>query len=443
MDQTYMKERPVLGLVVRMSLPMVVSMLVNSLYNIIDSFFVAKISEDAMTALSLVYPVQNLVNAVSVGFGIGISTAAAFFLGEGRKDAADSSVSAGVLMSIVHGIILTIVCIAALPTFLGFFTDSEDVIALGLRYANIAMLFSVVINIGVAYEKIFQSVGRMTVSMAGMMIGCVANIILDPILIFGIGPLPALGIEGAAIATGIGQTLTLLFYIAVYFIRPIPVKTSIKNIAASRSIYSRLYAVGIPASLNMLLPSVLVSALNGILAAFSQSYVLVLGIYYKLQTFIYLTANGVVQGMRPLIGYNHGAGELGRVKRIFYVSLAIAASIMAAGTAVCLIFPDTLISLFTANPSTISTGSHALRLISIGFMVSSVSVVASGALEGLGRGIPSLVISVLRYVAVIIPLAFVLSRITGADGVWHAIWATEFITAAASAVLFRRIINRA
>ena len=136
-----MKERPVLGLVVRMSLPMVVSMLVNSLYNIIDSFFVAKISEDAMTALSLVYPVQNLVNAVSVGFGIGISTAAAFFLGEGRKDAADSSVSAGVLMSIVHGIILTIVCIAALPTFLDFFTDSEDVIALGLRYANIAMLF--------------------------------------------------------------------------------------------------------------------------------------------------------------------------------------------------------------------------------------------------------------------------------------------------------------
>ncbi len=442
MEQTYMKERPVLGLVIKMSLPMVVSMLVNSLYNIIDSFFVAKISEDAMTTLSLVYPIQNLINSVAVGFGIGINAAAAFFLGEEKQKAANSAVSTGILLSAVHGILLTVLCTAALPSFLGFFTDSPTVTDLGIRYANIAIMFSIIINIGVAYEKIYQSVGRMTVSMAGMMLGCVANIILDPLMIFGIGPFPELGIEGAAIATGIGQTLTLIFYIAVYFLRPIPVKTEIKYLKAPKGIYPRLYSVGIPASLNMLLPSVLISALNSILAAFAQSYVLVLGIYYKLQTFIYLTANGVVQGMRPLLGYNYGAGEHDRVRGIFSVSLVISASIMAAGTAICLTFPNTLIGLFTENPSTIDIGASALRIISIGFIISSVSVVISGALEGLGRGIQSLVISLLRYIAVTIPLAFALSRILGAAGVWHAIWITEFITAAIAAAMFKHILKR-
>ena len=191
----------------------------------------------------------------------------------------------------------------------------------------------------------------------------------------------------------------------------------------------KMYSIGIPACLNMALPSLLISALNVILAAYSQVYVFVLGVYYKLQTFLYLPANGVVQGMRPLIGYNYGAGETKRVKKIYATATGIVLVIMCIGTAVCLCIPETLIGLFTSNETTISAGAAALRIISAGFIVSSVSVTASGALEGLGKGIPSLIISIFRYVAVIIPAAFILSRIYGAAGVWHSFWITEIITA--------------
>ena len=199
-----------------------------------------------------------------------------------------------------------------------------------------------------------------------------------------------------------------------------------------------MYAIGIPATLNLALPSLLISCLNVILAAFSQVYVLVLGVYYKLQTFLYLPANGIVQGMRPIIGYNFGAKEYGRVAKIYRVALLLSAAIMAVGTALCWAIPDQLIGLFSENAETIAAGSTALRLISIGFVVSSLSVISSGALEGLGMGGPSLAISLLRYVALILPLAFVLSRFFGASGVWHAFWVTEFLTAGVSYALNRR-----
>ena len=195
-----------------------------------------------------------------------------------------------------------------------------------------------------------------------------------------------------------------------------------------RSICKRLYLVGIPGGLNMALPSLLISALNVILGGFSQSYVFVLGIYYKLQTFLYLPANGVVQGMRPIIGYNYGAKEYQRVQKIFYTALMIVAGIMVIGTVLCLAFAPQLIGMFTENNDTIAKGAEALHILCAGFIVSSVSVTATGALEGLGKGIPSLIISMCRYVLVIIPMAFALSRILGVTGVWHAFWMTEIVT---------------
>ena len=188
------------------------------------------------------------------------------------------------------------------------------------------------------------------------------------------------------------------------------------------------------------MPSLLISALNSILANFSDTYVLVLGVYYKLQTFLYLTTNGIVQGMRPIVGYNFGAKEYARVKKIVLVSLSLSIIIMSVGTLLCWLIPDKLIGLFSTNASTIASGSIALRYISIGFIISSVSVIISGALEGLGQGVPSLVISSLRYVFIIIPVAFVLSMIFGAEGVWHAFWITEFIAAAISYMIYKRMM---
>lgn len=442
MSDNFMKEKPVLPLILSMALPMVISMLVNSLYNIVDSFFVAKISEDAMTALSLVYPVQNFINAVGIGFGVGMNAVIALHLGAGDEERADKAATQGLALGVVHTIILTAGSILIMPAFLRFFTDSEAVIDLGMRYSTIVFAFTFFIVTGVAFEKIFQAVGRMKVTMISLMCGCILNIILDPVLIFGLGPFPEMGIEGAALATGLGQASSLFIYLAVYFISPIRVKIGRKYLVPDRKMILRLYSVGIPATLNLALPSILISALNGILASFSQVYILVLGIYYKLQTFLYLPANGFIQGMRPLVGFNYGAGEYGRVKQIYRIVLGMSGAIMAVGTGICLAVPGQLIGLFTKNPETIQAGATALRIISAGFIVSSVSVTSSGALEGLGKGTPSLIISLSRYIVVIIPATFILSRIFGAAGVWNAFWVAELITAAVSFAVYRRAAEK-
>ncbi len=441
MNETFMKEKPVFSLLMSMGLPMALSMLVNSLYNIVDSFFVAKISEDAMNALSLVFPVQNFINAVAIGFGVGISASIAYYLGAGDKKKANQSATQGLLFAAIHGVVLTVLCIAVMPAFLRLFTSSQPVIDLGIRYSVIAFAFSLVISLGISFEKIFQGVGRMKVTMVSLAAGCIANIILDPFLIFGIGPFPQMGIEGAALATGIGQVLTLAIYLIVYLKMPIPVRIGKQYLSPDREVAVRLYAVGVPATFNLALPSLLISALNAILSAYSQIYVVILGIYYKLQTFLYLPANGIIQGMRPLIGYNFGAGEHRRVKKIYLLTLCMSGTILLAGTVVCLACPGWLIGLFTQNEETIRAGETALRIISAGFAVSAISVTSSGALEGLGKGLPSFVISLFRYAVIIIPAAYALSRLFGPDGVWNAFWITEVIAAVISLYVYRRSVR--
>lgn len=433
-----MKEKPVFPLIMSMALPMVISMLVNSLYNIVDSFFVAKISEDAMTALSLVYPVQNFINAVAIGFGVGINALIAFYLGAENHEAADAAATRGTVLTVIHGLLMTVGCIAFMPHFLRFFTSDENVLNLGLRYSNIVFAFSIIITLDLSFEKIFQALGKMKVTMIALMCGCITNIILDPVLIFGLGPFPEMGIDGAALATGLGQVVNLVIYLTIYKLRPIHVRIRKKYLKPDKSIDLRLYSIGIPSALSLALPSLLISVLNSLLAVYSQSYVVILGIYYKLQTFLYLPASGIVQGMRPVIGYNYGAKEYKRVRKIYLVTLAMSCVIMAAGTVICLAVPEQLIGLFTTNPETIRAGGTALRIISAGFLVSSVSVTSSGALEGLGKGTSSLVISLCRYVIVILPAAFLLSRLMGASGVWHAFWIAEAVTAVAAFLVSRK-----
>ena len=442
MNDTFMKERPVLPLLLSMALPNVISMLVNSLYNIVDSLFVAQISEDAMTALSLVYPIQNFANAIAIGFGIGINAMIALYLGAGDHKKAETAATHGMVLSLVHGVLITIISIAIMPRFLRGFTSDETLIASGITYSTIVFLFATINMAALAFEKMFQAVGRMKVTMAALIFGCVCNILLDPILIFGLGPVPALGIAGAALATGIGQLLSLCVYLVVYARTELPIRLRRSCIRPDLALDGRLYAIGIPAILNLALPSLLVTFLNSLLAAFSQSYVVVLGIYYKLQTFLYLPANGIVQGMRPLIGYNYGAKEHTRVRKLYELTLLMSAAIMALGTALCLLASGQLIGLFSSNPETIAAGQAALRIISIGFVVSAVSTTSSGALEGLGKGVESLVISLCRYVIFIMPLAWALCRALGPDGVWHAFWITEVLSALVAYPIYHKTVSK-
>ena len=424
MNDTFMKEKPIFPLLTSMALPMVVSMLVNALYNIVDSLFVARISEEAMTALSLVYPVQNLINAIAIGFSIGIAALISLHLGAGNKEKADMAATHGMVLSLIHGVVISIVCTAIMPRFLRSFTSDETVIAMGVTYSRVAFMFAVVIMAAMAFEKIFQAVGRMNITMIGLMGGSVCNIILDPLLIF-----------------GIGQMVPVIFYLIVYFVSPIPVRLRSGCLKPDAKMALQLYSIGVPAILNLALPSVLITFLNSLLAVYSQSYVVVLGIYYKLQTFLYLPANGIVQGLRPIIGYNYGAGEYDRVKKLYRTSMGMCAAIMAAGTVLCLALSGQLIGLFSSNAETIVIGTSALRIICVGFIVSTISVVASGSLEGLGMGVQSLVISLCRYIIVIMPLAWLFCRLLGADGIWNAFWVTEVITAGISMVVYHKSVK--
>ena len=442
MNNTFMKKKPILPLLASMAMPMVLSMLVNSLYNIVDSFFVAKISEQAMTALSLVFPVQNFINAVAIGFGVGINAQISFQLGAKNIKNANIAATHGMLFNIIHGIIFTVICIPFMPVFLGMFTKEQEVISPGVQYSTIAFAFSTVIMISLSFEKIFQAVGRMKVSMIALLGGCITNIILDPILIFGLAFFPKMGISGAAIATGVGQLISLAVYLAFYFRGPVPVKLEARYKIPGGNTMKKLYGIGIPAILNLALPSVMIFVLNGLLAQYSRSYVVILGIYYKLQTFLYFPASGIIQGMRPVIGYNFGAGERERVGKIYKITLAMAGVIMAAGTVLCLTISNTLIGAFTDNAETIAAGGAALRIISAGFIVSTVSVTASGALEGIGMGVQSLVISLLRYIVVILPSAFILCHLFGGGAVWNAFWITESAAAVVAEIVYRGTIKR-
>lgn len=438
MNNTFMKERPVFPLLISMALPNVISMLVSSLYNIVDSLFVARISEDAMTAISLVYPVQNLLCAISIGFGVGINAVVALFLGAGQNDYAEKAATHGMALSLVHSVVSAVVSIAIIPSFLARFTSNEEILAMGLTYSRIVFGCIVFHMVGLAFEKIFQALGQMKLTMVALVSGCVCNIVLDPVFIFGLGPIPAMGIAGAALATVLGQALTVVIYLFFYCTTEQPLRLRRRWLRFDASLDGRLYAIGIPAILNQALPSLLVTYLNSLLAAFSGSYVVVLGVYYKLQTFLYLPTNGIVQGMRPLISYNYGAKEHKRVRQLYNLTLALSAAIMAVGTVLCLTASGPLIRLFSSNPETVAIGQTALRIICLGFIVSSLSTTASGALEGLGKGVESLVISLCRYIVFIMPLAYLLCRSIGPEGVWHAFWITEALSAVVATLVYRK-----
>lgn len=441
-EQTYMKERAILPLVFSMAIPMVLSMAVNAAYNVVDSYFVAKIDEDAMTALSLIFPIQNLSSAIAIGFGVGSCSAISIALGAGKRDEAARAAGLGYMLSFLHGVLFVIAAVVATKPFLRMFTDSEKLIQYGYEYIFIVFLFAPVLHMSMHAEKVVQSAGHMKQTMLGMLMGCIFNIIMDPVLIFGLGPFPAMGIKGAALATGLGQTIALLAYVGFSLAKSMPMRAKLEecvnpallvaDISLKDSKVKCIYSVGIPATLNLALPSLKVSVLNAILSGFSASFVLVLGAYCKLQTFLYLSANGIIQGIRPIVGYNYGAGEYGRVKQTQNVTFVMCIIIMAVGTLLCQLCPDKLIGLFTENVDTIINGITALRIISLGFIMSAVSVTISGVLEGIGRGHSSLIISLCRYIVITLPVAFILSRFLGANGVWHAFWITELVAAIVS-----------
>ena len=440
-----MAAAPVNRLMLSMGIPMIISMMLQAVYNIVDSAFVSNMAEggeQALNALTLAFPVQMLMVAIAIGTGVGMNALMSRSLGQGDRELAGKAAGNAIFLAAVIYVVFLLFGIFGTGAYIGSQTKNAEIAEMAEEYIRICCTLSFGIIFFSVFEKTLQASGRSLFSTIAQVAGAVTNIVLDPVLIFGLGPVPALGIAGAALATGIGQAVSLVVYLYVYCTTEVAVRFSRRCLRFDAALDGKLYAIGVPAILNLALPSLLVTFLNGLLAVYSQSYVTVLGIYYKLQTFLYLPANGIVQGMRPLVGYNYGAREHGRVSRLYNLTLGLSAGIMAIGTLLCLTIAGPLMGLFTSNPETIAIGQTALRVICLGFIVSAVSTTSSGALEGLGKGVPSLVISLCRYIIFIMPIAWVLCGRMGPTGVWHAFWITEVISAAVSLVVYRRAVRR-
>ena len=441
MEQTYMKEKPILPLLLSMALPMVLSMMVNSLYNIIDSYFVAKINENAMTALSLVFPVQNLITAVGVGFGIGINATIAYFLGAQKQEEADTSATLGIACSFLHGVILTIGTITIMPAFLSMFTKEQEILSMGITYSRITFGFSVIISLGVAYEKIFQSVGRMKTTMFCMMSGCILNIILDPILIFGYFGMPRMGIAGAAVATVIGQIVAafMALWFNLKFNKELDI--SMKGFRPNGHLIGQIYKVGAPSIVVQAIGSLMTYGMNLILASFGSAQT-VFGIYFKLQSFVFMPVFGLNNGMVPIIAYNYGAGHKDRVIKTIKHSVAYGVGIMCVGLIVMHIFPAQLMRMFDEEESLIAIGIPALETISLSFVFAGFCIVVGSVFQALGNGVYSMIVSVARQMCVLLPVAKLLSLSGEVTLIWWAFPIAELASLLLSTHFLVRIYKK-
>ena len=437
-NQTFMKEKPIFKLLISMSVPVMFSMLIGSLYNIVDSIWVAKLGTDALTAVSLAFPLQNMIDVCRRRYGDRRRFCNLHEPWRRSWKRADQTASLGIALAGFHCILFLLAGIFFTKPFLSMFTNDPKILEWSRDYTYIVMCVSFGQLLQMCLEKIFQGIGKMKTTMYLMASGCIINIILDPILIFGWFGLPAMGVTGAAVATVIGQIGALLLYILVCLRTDIGVTIHPRYMKPDKQIITKIYSIGIPSSLMLTMPSLLTGILNGLLTKLGSVYVAVFGLYFKLQTFINMPSNGVVQGMRPIISYNYGAGEQERVKKTIRYSMGIVAVIMLIGTIGALVFPRPILQLFDADASLMAHGIPALRIIGLSFLISTVGIVASGVFEALGQGKKSLTLSLLRQLVIIVPVGWILSHWMGAAGIWIAFPIAELIASVVAVGMLRR-----
>ena len=444
MEQTRnnkMGSAPMFKLIMSMSLPAMFSMIIQALYNIVDSIFVAQINENALTAVSLAYPVQMLIISVAVGTGVGLNSLVSRRLGEGKQEEADSAASHGLFLGIATWIVFALLGVFLTDTFFHMFTDDPEIFAMGTQYLSCVLIFSVGVFIELNLEKTLQATGNMIYPMLFMLVGTVTNIILDPLLIFGIGFFPKLGVLGAAVATVIGQIFSMIFSIYVMFRKEHDVHIHFRHFRFSLDTVKNIYAVGFPSIIMQSISSVMIFFMNGILIAFSNSAVSVLGVYYKLQSFVFMPVFGLTHGVMPIIGFNYGAKKKQRMLSALKYGCLIAFVIMVAGTALFWILPEQLLMMFNASDAMLSIGVPALRTISICFIPATIGIMFTTLFQAVGKGIRSLFISVLRQLVILLPAAYLLS-FAGLSYVWYAFPIAELVALVAAVLLYVGLVKK-
>ena len=442
LQENKMGTQPVGKLMISMSLPIMISMLVQALYNIVDSIFVAKIHEDALTAVSLAFPIQTLMIALGAGTGVGINALLSKSLGEKNFEGANKAANNGIFLAFMSFLVFVIVGLCTTDVFYRFQTSSERIQNYGKDYLYIVTVASLGLFMQMTFEKLLQSTGKTVYSMYTQGLGAIINLILDPCLIFGWGPFPKMGVSGAALATIIGQFLAAVLGLVLNVKVNKEIQISLKKYRPELKTIKRIYAVGLPSIIMQSIGSVMTYSLNKILIGYSETAVAVLGVYFKLQSFIFMPVFGLNNGYIPIVAYNYGARKKKRIEQAFKYGALYAVSIMAVGMALFLAIPDKLLGFFDASDEMLRIGVPALRIISTHFVIASFSIIMISSLQALGRGVYSMIVSFCRQLIVLLPSAYLLSKFIGLKAIWWAFPIAEVVSLTLCTLFLLRTYRR-
>ena len=428
-------------LILTMSAPIVVSMMVQSLYNVVDSIFVAQISEEAITAVSMAFPFQQLMMSVGIGTAIGVNSLLARNLGAKKFSQVNKIANNGLLLAFFSFITFFLVGLFLSDKLIGIQTDNPDILAHGPVYLRICLMGSFGIFTHLMFERLLQATGKTMYTMIAQIAGALMNIILDPIMIFGWLGLPAMGLAGAALATVISQHIGVLVAAYLCISKEEDIKIGFKYMKPESKIIRNIYAVGIPSIIMISISSVTIFSFNQILAKFSITAVALLGIYFKLQSFIFMPVFGLNNGIIPIVGYNYGANDKERMKEAIFLGMRYAVIIMLIGTMIMMVFPDQLLAMFNASDQMLGIARVAFRIISASFVFAAISIISIGVFQAIGRGTLSMVISIIRQLVVLIPLPYLFSLTGNLDRVWWSVIIAELVATSICVSNIRKIIK--
>ena len=435
MKENKMGTMPIDRLIVSMSLPIMISMLVQALYNIVDSIFVAKISEDALTAVSMAFPIQNLMIAVGAGTAVGVNALLARSLGEKDFDRVNRIAENAVFLVVLSYAAFLLIGLFLVEPFYRSQTDIESIITYGRDYMVVVCCFSFGIFTQLMFERMLQATGKTVYTMITQGVGAIINIILDPIFIFGLFGMPKLGVTGAAVATVIGQIVAGIMAAAINQLKNHEVNINMLGFRPSGSIIRMIYGIGVPSIV------IMNYGMNVILISFSSTATAVFGVYFKLQSFVFMPAFGFNNGVIPVIAYNYGAGSRDRVVKTMKHSVVYIMGLLLVGLVVFQTIPEPLLRLFEASDNMIALGVPALRIISLSFIFAGFCIACGSAFQALGKAVYSMIVSVARQLIVLLPVAYMLARLGNVNYVWWAFPIAEFMSLAMT-VLFLIILNK-
>ena len=427
-EQNKMGTKPIIPLIIEMSLPPLFSMFLQFTYNFVDCMFVAQISEDALTAVSLSFPLTTLMLAFSIGVGVGINVLVARYLGKGDIEEANNIVSHGLLLSFAFGTLLSILFSIILKSYFVVYVDEPKILELCMEYMNVCVFIQLPNMVHIAIQKVLQGTGNMLAPMGFQIAGVVLNFILDPVLIRGIGPFPEMGVRGAAVSTVLGYTLSMLiaFYILIFTKQKVKIKT--KAFVFEITIWKDIFYCGIPSFIMNALGAFMVTMTNSFLVAYSTTAVAFFGAYFKAQQLIVMTVNGLIQGCIPIMSFNYGAGNTKRLKEAFLGGTAIAIFLMTIGALILMVFPGQLLKIFLASDDMLSFGIPALRIMATGFMFNGVATMVASYMQSMNRIKSSILINIMRQCGFLFPLIWILTKQIGLLGVWLAFPFAELLT---------------